>query len=278
MISYFFDINLVVDMIQTIASIAVIIDCIEVIIERYQYSSKGIFNFEFSRMNKKWMLHRYLDRFFNILFGYPNYILLIIVQLVVGVLVISQIFINFSIFLILIIFIILLLSHVRNHLGMSGADQMQVIIFTCLLVFYLSPSNSIVQKLAIFFICFQSLLSYFVSGLAKLSSSTWKNGTAITDIMNTESFGNKVFAKILIDKPSLSKLVCWCIILFECSFPMLIYTGLYTASFFIIFGILFHLSIAILMRFNSFFWSFIATYPALLYLATEIQNVIRSIS
>src|SRR3954471_14043839 len=121
MISYFFDINLVVDMIQTIASIAVIIDCIEVIIERYQYSSKGIFNFEFSRMNKKWMLHRYLDRFFNILFGYPNYILLIIVQLVVGVLVISQIFINFSIFLILIIFIILLLSHVRNHLGMSGA-------------------------------------------------------------------------------------------------------------------------------------------------------------
>jgi len=278
MFSYFFDINLVVDLIQTIASIAVIIDCIEVLIERYQYTSRGIFSLEIIRMYKKWMLNRYLDLFFNFLFGYPNYILLIILQLVIGVLVISQIFINISMFLILFIFIILLLSHIRNHLVMSVSDQLQVIIFAVLLVFYLSPFNPIVQKTAIFFICFQSLLSYFMAGLAKLSSSAWKNGTAIKDIMNTESFGNKSFAKILIDKPFISKLVCWCVIIFECSFPVLIFTGLQTTFFLIILGILFHLSISIFMRFNSFFWSFIATYPALLYISVEIQNFIRSIS
>jgi len=52
MFSYFFDINLVVDLIQTIASIAVIIDCIEVLIERYQYTSRGIFSLEIIRMYK----------------------------------------------------------------------------------------------------------------------------------------------------------------------------------------------------------------------------------
>jgi len=74
MFSYFFDINLVVDLIQTIASIAVIIDCIEVLIERYQYTSRGIFSLEIIRMYKKWMLNRFLDLFFNFLFGYPNLI------------------------------------------------------------------------------------------------------------------------------------------------------------------------------------------------------------
>jgi uncharacterized membrane protein len=36
---------------------------------------------------------------------------------------------------------------------------------------------------------------------------------------------------------------------------------------------LFHLLLAILMRFNSFLWSFIATYPALLFFASEFQNI-----
>ena len=37
MSSYLFDINLVVDLILTIASIAVIIDALEIIVERRQY-------------------------------------------------------------------------------------------------------------------------------------------------------------------------------------------------------------------------------------------------
>jgi hypothetical protein len=39
-------------------------------------------------------------------------------------------------------------------------------------------------------------------------------------------------------------------------------------------GILFHRSTAILMRFNSFLWSFIATYPSLFFFAFEFQNFI----
>jgi hypothetical protein len=273
---YLFDIHLVVDLIQTIASIAIIIDAIEIIIERNQYSSDGIFNFEVLGSYKRWMTNGKVAPIYNIILNYPNYIFLVFIQLIVAILVISHLFTNLSLFFIMIILLIHLLSHLRNQYGVDGSDQMQVIIFASLLAFY-ATSDPIVQKFSIFFLCFQSLLSYFMSGLAKLSSPTWRGGMAITGITNTESFGNKVLSQILFKKPQLSKLVCWCIIIFECVFPILIFTGIQSTVFFILVGMIFHFSISIFMRLNSFFWSFIATYPALLFFAAEFQNFVGSI-
>jgi hypothetical protein len=265
--------HLIVDLIQTIASIAVVIDAIEIIIERHQYSSRGIFNFEVLRTDKTWMLNKRLNPIFRILFDYPNFIFLISIQLVTAVLIVSHIFTNLSVYFVLIILSIHLLTHIRNRYGMNGSDQLQVIIFASLLIFYLNPDDILVQKFSIYFIGFQSLLSYFMAGLAKLVSPTWRDGNAISGIMNTESFGNRLIAKILIDKPLLSKLICWGVIIFESIFPIFIFGGIYTTYIFIIMGILFHLLLAILMRFNSFLWSFIATYPALLFFASEFQNI-----
>jgi hypothetical protein len=277
MSSYLFDINLVVDLILTIASIAVIIDALEIIVERRQYSSSGIYNFEVLRTSKRWMLNRWMAPIFNMLFKYPNYIFLVSIQLAVATLVISHLFTNLSLFFVILILLVHLLSHFRNYYGIDGSDQLQIIIFASLVVFYAASSDPIIQKFSVFFLCFQSLLSYFMSGLAKLVSPVWREGAAIVGIINTESFGNKRLAQILINSPMLSKLICWWVIIFECVFPILIFTGIQTAYFFIMFGIIFHLSTAIFMRFNSFFWSFIGTYPALLFFAVEFQNFIESI-
>jgi hypothetical protein len=221
-------------------------------------------------------MNRGTGHIYNILFKYPNYIFLVSLQLVVAILVISHLFTNFSLFFVMIVLLVHLLSHLRNPYGVDGSDQMQVIIFASLVVFYTAPSDSMIQKFSISFLCFQSLLSYFMSGLAKIVSPVWRDGTAIVGIMNTESFGNKGLALILINNPMLSKIVCWWVIIFECIFPFLIFTGIQTAYFFILCGIIFHLSTAVFMRFNSFFWSFIATYPALLFFASEFQNLIES--
>jgi hypothetical protein len=272
-----FDLSVIIDLIQTLASTAVIVDAIEIIVERHQYSSNGIYNFEILRLYKRWMRSKWIGSIFNILFNYPNFIFLISIQLVAAILVISHVFTNISSTFIIIILLIHLLSHIRNQYGMDGSDQLQVIIFASLMMYY-ATADPIIQKSSIFFLCFQSLLSYFMSGLAKLVSPVWRDGTAIAGIINTESFGNKVFAKILINRPSLSKLICWMVIIFECVFPILIFNGIPNTIFFIISGIIFHLSIAIFMRLNSFFWSFIATYPALLFFAEEFQNFIRNVN
>jgi hypothetical protein len=273
---YLFDIHLIVDLIQTIASIAVIIDAIEIIIERNHYSSDGIFNFEVLRSYKRWMTNGKVVSIYNIILNYPNYIFLVFIQLIVAILVISHLFTNLSLFFIMIILLIHLLSHLRNQYGVDGSDQIQVIIFASLLAFY-ATSDPIVQKFSIFFLCFQSFLLYFMSGLAKLSSPAWRGGEAIAGIINTESFGNRVLSQILFNRPLLSKLICWCVIIFECAFPILIFTGIQSTVFFILVGMIFHFSISIFMRLNSFFWSFIATYPALLFFAAEFQNFVGSI-
>ncbi len=271
MSSYLFDINWVVDLILTIASIAVIVDALEIIIERRQYSTSGIYNFEVLRTSKRWMTNRWIAPICNILFKYPNYIFLVSIQLAVATLVISHLFPNLSLFFVIIILMVHLLSHLRNHYGMDGSDQLQVIIFASLSVFYAAPSDPITQKFSIFFLCFQSLLSYFMSGLAKLVSPVWREGTAIVGIINTESFGNKGFAQILIDYPMLSKLVCWWVIIFECVTPILIFTGIQTAYFFMIFGIMFHLSTAVFMRFNSFFGPLLQLIPHCFFLLLNFK-------
>jgi hypothetical protein len=274
---YIFDIYLIVDLIQTIASIAVIIDAIEIVVERRQYSSSGIYNLEVLRTYKKWMMYRWIAPIYNILFDYPNYVFLVIIQLLVAILMISHLFTNLSLFFVIIILVVHILSHLRNRYGMNGSDQLQIIIFASLSTFYITSATNgdpILLKSSIFFLALQTIISYFMSGLAKLASPVWRNGTAIAGIMNTESFGNKVFAQILINNPLLSKLICYWVILFECVFPILIFMGVNTTMFVLLNGILFHLSTAILMRFNSFLWSFIATYPSLFFFAFEFQNFI----
>ncbi len=268
---YFFDINLVVDLIQSLASIAVIIDAIEIIVERHQYSSRGIYNFETLRIYRKWMMNKWIAPIYNILFNYPNYIFLAFIQLVVSILMVSHLFANLSLWFIIIILLILLLSHLRNQYGLDGADQLQVIVFASLVAFYIT-TDPIIQKFSIFFVCFQSLLAYFIAGLAKLISPIWRGGMAITNIINTESYGNKVLAQLLIKKPLLSKMMCWGVIILESLCPILIFSGMQTTIIFIICGTIFHLSIAIFMRLNSFFWTFISTYPALLFFDAQFQN------
>lgn len=271
--SYLVDINLVVDLIQTIASIAVIVDAIETIVERHQYSSRGIYNFEILRTYKKWMMNRWIDPVYKVLFDYPNYIILVSIQLVFAILLISHFYRNLSLLFIVVILLLHLLKHLRNQYGLDGADQLQVIIFASLVAFY-STSDPLIQKFSIFFLCFQSMLSYFIAGLAKVVSPPWREGTAIAGIINTESFGNRAFAQILINRPLISKMICWWIIFFEFVSPFFIFIGIHGTLFFILSGIVFHLSIAIIMRLNSFFWTFVATYPALIYFAGQFQNFI----
>jgi hypothetical protein len=256
-----------------LASITVIIDAIEIIFERHQYGPNGIYNFAILRTYRKWMMTPWIANILNILFNYPHYIYLVSIQLIAGVLIVSHLFTNLSLPLVLVILLIHLLSHLRNQYGLDGSDQMQVIIFASLVAFYASPSL-IVKQFSIFFICFQVLLSYFTSGFAKLVSPVWRNGTAISGILNTVSYGIKPIAKILVTNPTLSKLICWSVITFECAFPVLVFTGVKPTIIFIITGIVFHLSIAVFMRLNAFFWSFVATYPAVLFFAYNFQIVI----
>jgi hypothetical protein len=253
-----------VDIIQTLACVAVILDAIEVISERQQYGSNGIYNYAIIKTSYKWMIDGWLAPILDLLFSYPYYLCLVALQLVVAILIISHLFTSLSLPFVVVIFLVHLLSHLRNRYGLDGSDQMQVILFASLAIFYLS-SDPLVKQCSLWFICLQALLSYFTAGCAKVRSAAWRGGTAMSDIMNTTSFGSQGFAQVLTQKPLLSKMMCWAVIVFECTFPLLAFAGVGPCFVFISVAILFHLSTAMFMGLNSFFWSFVATYPAILF-------------
>lgn len=259
-----FELTTIADIIQTLACVAVILDAIEIISERQQYGSNGIYNYAVLKTSYKWMIKGWIAPVLDTVLNYPCYLYLVVLQLVVAFLIISHLFASLSLPFVVVILLIHLLSHLRNRYGLDGSDQMQAILFASLTIFYLSP-DPFVKQCCLWFICLQALLSYFTAGCAKARSAAWRDGTAMNDIMSTTSFGSKGFALVLAQKPLLSKMMCWAVIVFECAFPLLAFAGVRVCFVFIAVGILFHLSTAMFMGLNSFFWSFVATYPAILF-------------
>ncbi|OEK01366.1 hypothetical protein BFP97_07480 [Roseivirga sp. 4D4] len=258
--------------IQNLISIAILIDAAEILFMRRQYSLQGIYSYQIVRSSHKWVLSGVTGNLFGFIFSYPRFIYLILFQALAAVMVLSQAFGGLTlILLIALIFFIKLSANMRHQTGLDGADQMQVIVLAGLVGFYLFDDQRI-QTISLIFISAQSILSYLVSGVAKLLSKEWRSGEAIKGIMNTVGYGNKKLAKVFTSSKSTSKLACWSVIIVESFFPFFILINIdFTFIFLIVVGLM-HLSIAIVMHLNNFFWSFISTYPAVIYLSYLVHQ------
>jgi hypothetical protein len=69
----------------------------------------------------------------------------------------------------------------------------------------------------------------------------------------------------------LSCLLCWSVILFECLGPFLVLSGRNGVVIFITLALAFHLGVAIVMGLNIFVWSFVAAYPAIIFMAEHLD-------
>ncbi len=167
-----------------------------------------------------------------------------------------------------------LLFTMRRTIGDDGSDQMNSIIL-CTVLLCLTPlGDSFVLACGIWFLTAQAALSYVAAGIAKLVSPVWRSGEAIYLVFNTCTYGNRWIARLLRDRRWLRLLLCWSVILVESLFPLafvLPYPGVW---FFLIAAGLFHLSCAVIMGLNSFLFAFVATYPAVYYVAMQVNSII----
>ncbi|MEH6305782.1 hypothetical protein RYH73_09010 [Olivibacter sp. CPCC 100613] len=161
----------------------------------------------------------------------------------------------------------LLLSSMITFYGSDGSDQMNLLIivtlFLCTCPFM--GSLNLTEK-GLWFIGLQSCLSYCVAGIAKLLSHEWRNASAVRDVFSTKTYGSAWAAKLLNKHPVLNFFLCWNVIIMECLFPLCLILPWPVASLFLIWGAIFHLLTTIIMGLNSFFWAFLATYPAIYYI------------
>jgi len=166
----------------------------------------------------------------------------------------------------------LLASSMITFYGSDGSDQMNMlIIITLFLCHFPLAQGSYLATLGLWFIGLQTCLSYTVAGIAKLASAEWRASTAIKDVFSTRTYGSRWAAVFLKKHPAVNVFLCWNVMIMETLFPLCLILPFNYALVFIIWGFLFHLLTAVIMGLNSFFWSFIATYPALFYINHQIQ-------
>ncbi|WP_141524139.1 hypothetical protein [Bacillus toyonensis] len=156
-----------------------------------------------------------------------------------------------------------LLAQVRSSYGHDGADQMCLIVAGGLLVgrVFSAPEP------ALWFIACQAGLAYATAGLKKLASPVWRSGAALPGVMSTTIYGQERAYQLVAQRPWLARLGCFTVISFESAFPLALLGSPPLTLLLLGTGFCFHVSNALTMRLNTFFWAFVATSPAIVFVA-----------
>ena len=165
----------------------------------------------------------------------------------------------------------------RSSFGIDGAIQMYIIVYFSLVIITVPLPNTVVPELGVIFLGVQAALSYSISGIAKLTSPAWRNGSALRGIFSTQIYGNELIFRFFNSYPRLCCMSSWFVILFECLFVISVLISPTTALVFLGIGVCFHIFNMVFMGLNNFFFAFLATYPAIYYMATYFDFTILPI-
>lgn len=156
------------------------------------------------------------------------------------------------------------IANVRTHYGHDGADQLAGFVMLSIGVSGLAPTD--VSRIAcIGFLTFQACLAYGTAGWAKLPMPGWRDGTYLTAILSTEVYGTPAIGRFLAAHPMLARAATLGVLAWECTFPLALVLPAPFAYTMLALGLVFHATNAVVMRLNTFVWSFAATYPAVIW-------------
>jgi hypothetical protein len=106
------------------------------------------------------------------------------------------------------------------------------------------------------------------AGIVKVINEGWRTGNGLFNVVTNSMNGiPSQFAEFFYNHQTLGKLLTWSVIVVECTFPLVLLAGYPFCFFFLAWGVLFHFMNAALLGLNKFFWAWLATYPAILYVS-----------
>jgi hypothetical protein len=155
---------------------------------------------------------------------------------------------------------------VRIPLGRDGSEQMNAVILGGLAAACLDLDGW-GPHVGLGFVAAQTLLAYWVAGVAKLAGAPWRTGEAVGQILVTNTYGCPPIGRFLLRHPPLNRVAGWSVIVAELAFPVLIVAGGWYGVAALVGGLAFHTAGAVLMGLNGFLFSFLAAYPAVWWLA-----------
>ena len=125
--------------------------------------------------------------------------------------------------------------------------------------------GELAAEVCIYFVAVQSALSYFLAGLSKLQQPAWRCGVALSRYASALAKPN--YAR-LIRVPGVAFVGAWAVMLMECTFAAALVTPA-AAVMLLPIAAVFHLANAVLFGLHRFVLPWVATYPAIFYIASH---------
>lgn len=158
-----------------------------------------------------------------------------------------------------------LMSLVRCSYGGDGAQQLNLLVGTALFLGFNPWVHHAVGSICLVAIAVNACFAYFSSGVAKLLSPIWMRGDPLVGIFATKAYGSPLGLRLVTGAARLRRPLGVAMVMIESAFPIAVFGPWWVMASFLAWGVAFHFANAILMGLNSFFWAFLATYPAIAY-------------
>jgi hypothetical protein len=248
-----------------LVGLAICLQSIELLAIRASFNNQGIWRWNI--ISKEFESFSPFFRFFlDRTLSYPNFLTLLLLRTLIGGLIIF--YSNALLLFFLLITTLLIAIRWRGTFN-GGSDYMTVIVLTGLTIQASFPDNTAVALGSIFYITVHTVASYFIAGIFKLKSSNWRDGSAVKAFLASASFDPPQILGVLQCNTWLLFFAAWSILLFECSFPLAVVIP-QTTFYYLFAGAAFHLLNSYLLGLNRFFMIWLATYPMVLWCATNL--------
>jgi len=250
--------------------ISILLSSAQNIVNNEAFGENGLMRWDIMREAFKTTIFRHA--FFSRLFDRRGFILLNLAR--VGMVVWCLAAHPFLPVPITLLFLLNCLLYLRTFPATTAVDQLNTIVLFCLMLCSYFPSEGFIS-LTLCFIALQAIICYFCNGLMKILEPGWRNGVWLKDLLQTESYSHPLIRRIVVKAPAtLISKAGWIVILWELGFILTPFLPRAVLMGYLIFGVLFHLGVALIMGLNTFVWTFLSTYPALLFLQSLVDRYI----
>ncbi len=263
-------------LIPLLSSAACIISSLEWLSLRGEFKNEGFYSWPVRQTSNFLFNKKLLYHVFDFLYKYPNVLFILVVQLIAASF-IPIIYYNLTIASVLCFLIALcsILIALRGRTGYCGADLMTKITFLAIGLALLS-SNLQVWRACLVFLSGQVLVAYGTPGILRISNKKWLNGSQLLNIIRLNTYGHRSIWQHAVNYPVLVKASAIGVVLFEFGSLFALFLPLPFLLLYLACGLIFHLLNSIIMGLNTFFLSFIAIYPALIWLSIIINRILYS--
>jgi hypothetical protein len=150
--------------------------------------------------------------------------------------------------------------------GGDTANAAFVFVTGALLLGRMAPNSTLVARACVWFIALQACTSYATAGVSKLRNPGWRAGAGLFNVARSTMNGTPpAVAAFLEQHQTIARTLTWLTVAMECAFPVVLLGMPRLGVYVLAWGVLFHLAVAILLGMNTFFWAWMAMYPALAY-------------